>query len=80
MVMNENHKFIITDTSFTKHPTSFQLKEIAKSAARIAKIFGWKPRVAMTSFATFGKPRLMNSKNVEEAVKLMDKDESINFE
>lgn len=80
MVMNENHRFIITDTSFTKHPTAFQLKEIAKSAARIAKIFGWTPRVAMTSFATFGKPRLMNSKNVEDAVKLMDKDDSINFE
>lgn len=80
MVMNENHRFIITDTSFIKHPNAFQLKEIAKSAARIAKIFGWVPRVAMTSFATFGKPRLMNSKTVEDAINLMNKDESINFE
>jgi malate dehydrogenase (oxaloacetate-decarboxylating)(NADP+) len=80
MIMNDNHRFIITDTSFYKHPTARQLKDIAKSSSRLAKIFGWVPRVAMTSYATFGKPRLMNSKTVQDAIKLMDADETINFE
>lgn len=78
--MNEEKKLIIADTSFYKDPSSFELKQIAQTTAKIAKIFGWTPRVALTSFATYGRPRGSNSKVVEDAVRLLDEDESINFE
>jgi len=49
LVFNEEKKFIIADTAFYKHPTSSELSGIAKSAAKIARVFGWEPRVAMCS-------------------------------
>jgi len=47
--MNEEKKFIVADTSFYNYPNSQELVGIAKSAAKIASVFGWIPRVAMCS-------------------------------
>lgn len=77
--MNEDKKVIFADTCFYKHPTSEELKNIAISAARVASKFGWVPKVSLTSFATFGKPRGHNSKTVEGAVELLQ-ESNVDFE
>jgi len=80
LIFNEEKKFIVADTAFYKHPTPEELMGIAKSAAKVARVFGWEPRVAMCSYATLGHPRNSNSHTVEKAVELMNADKSINFE
>ena len=44
------------DTSVHELPTSDQLADIAMQAARVAKRFGFTPRVALLASSTFGFP------------------------
>jgi malate dehydrogenase (oxaloacetate-decarboxylating)(NADP+) len=54
-------------------PTSEQLADIAEEAARVARRFGYDPRVAMLAYSTFGHPEGERSERVREAVKILDK-------
>ena len=46
MIVNKGKTVFIADTSVHEYPTSEQLSEIAISASRVAKLFGFEPKVA----------------------------------
>ena len=46
---------------------------VAEEAARVARRFGYDPRVAMLAYSTFGHPEGERSERVREAVKILDK-------
>ena len=52
-------------------PTAEQLAQIARSAAGVARIFGFEPRVAMLSFSNFGSVKHPEAAKVAEAVRLL---------
>jgi malate dehydrogenase (oxaloacetate-decarboxylating)(NADP+) len=51
-------------------PGAEQLAEMAKSAARVVRLFGIDPKIAFLSHSTFGKPVSRNTKHVRDAQKL----------
>ncbi len=46
----------IGDTNITEMPEADDLVQIAMQAARTARRFGVEPRLAFTSYSTFGNP------------------------
>jgi malate dehydrogenase (oxaloacetate-decarboxylating)(NADP+) len=67
------------DTSVHELPSSEQLADIAVQAARVAKRFGYTPRVALLASSTFGYPRSERSERIVEAVHILDK-RQVDFE
>jgi malate dehydrogenase (oxaloacetate-decarboxylating)(NADP+) len=67
------------DTSVHEFPTSEQLADIAVQAARVARRFGYTPRVALLASSTFGYPRSERSERIVEAVHILDK-RQVDFE
>ncbi|HUO97423.1 MAG TPA: NADP-dependent malic enzyme [Rhizomicrobium sp.] len=67
------------DTSVHELPTSDQLADIAVQAARVARQFGYTPRVALLAHSTFGFPRSERSERIVEAVHTLDK-RQVDFE
>ncbi len=61
----------IADTAIHDMPTGLELADIAQGAASVAKRFGYKPRVALLAFSSFGYPRTERSSEVREAVKIL---------
>ena len=56
MVVNKGKTVFIADTSVHEYPTSEQLSEIAISASRVARLFGFEPKLAFLSHSTIGQP------------------------
>ncbi|GAA0553246.1 malate dehydrogenase (oxaloacetate-decarboxylating)(NADP+) [Rhizomicrobium palustre] len=69
----------VADTSVHEHPTSEQLADIAVQSARVAKHFGYTPRVALLASSTFGYPRNERSERIVEAVNILDR-RQVDFE
>jgi malate dehydrogenase (oxaloacetate-decarboxylating)(NADP+) len=67
------------DTSVHDLPTSEQLADIAVQAARVARRFGYTPRVALLASSTFGYPRSERSERIVEAVHILDR-RQVDFE
>jgi len=53
-------------------PNPEQLAGIAEEAARVARRFGYQPRVAFLSYSTFGYPKGERAANVREAVRVLE--------
>ena len=53
-------------------PTAEQLADFATQTAKVARIMGHEPRVAMVSFSNFGNPMLEQSDIIRDAVDLLD--------
>lgn len=70
---------IIADSHIHELPDSPTLVEIAKGAARQARLFGQEPRVAFLSFSNFGAPMREKAQWVRDAVALLDT-QSVDFE
>ncbi len=70
---------LIADTSIHDMPSSRELANIAKEAARVARRLGYEPRVAMLAYSTFGNPKGERSERVREAVEILD-GEGVDFE
>jgi len=51
-----------------------QLAEMAKSAARVVRLFGFDPKVAFLSHSTFGQPATDRTKRLSDAVEILKKD------
>ena len=56
MVVSKGKTIFVGDTSVNEYPSSEELAEIAISAARVVKLFGFVPKVAFVSHSTFGQP------------------------
>ena len=73
MVVNKGKTVFIADTAVHEYPTSQQLADIAVSASRVARLFGFEPKVAFLSHSTFGQPITSRTKHIRDAVEILKK-------
>ena len=78
MVVNKGKTVFIGDTSVHEYPTSEQLAEIAISAARVVRLFGFDPKIAFLSHSTFGQPLTSRTKHIRDAVEIL-KNKKVDF-
>ena len=72
VIVSRSHTVLIADTAVTERPTAEQYAAIAMRASSFARRMGLEPRVAFTSYTTFGNPPGMHIEALREAVKLLD--------
>ncbi len=78
LVVNRGKTIFICDTSVIEYPDAKQLAEMAKSAARVVRLFGFDPKVAFLSHSTFGEPATDRTKRLSDAVEILKKS-NVNF-
>ncbi len=78
LIVNRGKTIFICDTSVIEYPDSKQLAEMAKSSARVVRLFGFDPKVAFLSHSTFGEPATDRTKRLSDAVEILKK-EKVNF-
>ena len=71
MIVNKGKTVFIADTAVNEYPTSKQMAEIAKSASRVVRLFGFDPKVAFLSHSTFGQPITSRTKHIRDAVDIL---------
>ena len=79
MIVSKGKTVFIGDTSVHEYPTSEQLSEIAISAARVVRLFGFDPKVAFVSHSTFGQPLTSRTKHIRDAVEILQ-DKKVDFQ
>ncbi len=79
MVVAKGKTIFVGDTSVNEYPSSEELAEIAISAARVVKLFGFIPKVAFVSHSTFGQPLTNRTKHIKKAVEIL-KDKNVDFD
>ncbi len=78
LIVNRGKTIFICDTSVIEYPDANQLAEMAKSAARVVRLFGFDPKVAFLSHSTFGEPATDRTKRLSDAVEILKK-EKVDF-
>ncbi len=79
LVVYKGKTIFVGDTSVHEYPTSEQMAEIAISASRVVRLFGFEPKVAFVSHSTFGQPLTSRTKHIKNAVEIL-KEKKVNFE
>ena len=74
MVVSKGKTVFIGDTSVNEYPSSEELANIAISSARVARLFGFDPKVAFLSHSTFGEPATDRTKRLSDAVNILKAD------
>ncbi len=74
LIVNRGKTIFICDTSVIEYPDANQLAEMAKSAARVVRLFGFDPKVAFLSHSTFGEPATDRTKRLSDAVEILKND------
>jgi malate dehydrogenase (oxaloacetate-decarboxylating)(NADP+) len=72
VIVGRHHTVLIADTAVTERPTAQQYAAIAMRSSAFARRMGLEPRVAFTSYTTFGNPPGMHVEELREAVTLLD--------
>jgi malate dehydrogenase (oxaloacetate-decarboxylating)(NADP+) len=72
VVVSRGSTVLIADTAVTERPTAEQYAAIAMRSSAFARRMGLEPRVAFTSYTTFGNPPGMHIEGLREAVKMLD--------
>ena len=78
LIVNRGKTIFICDTSVIEYPDAKQLAEMAKSAARVVRLFGFDPKIAFLSHSTFGQPATDRTKRLSDAVEILKK-EKVDF-
>ena len=78
LVVNRGKTIFICDTSVIEYPDANQLADMASSAARVVRLFGFDPKVAFLSHSTFGQPITDRTKRISDAVKIL-KSRNVDF-
>ncbi len=73
LVVNRGKTIFICDTSVIEYPDANQLANMAMSASRVVKLFGFDPKVAFLSHSTFGEPVTDRTKRISDAVEILKK-------
>ncbi len=73
LIVNRGKTIFICDTSVIEYPEANQLADMAISAARVVRLFGFDPKVAFLSHSTFGEPLTDRTKRISDAVKILKK-------
>ncbi len=79
MIITSKRTVFIADTQVNDFPSAEDLTKIATSSVRVAKLFGFEPKVAFLSHSTFGKPLSRNTKHVRDAIDLL-KSRKVDFD
>ena len=79
LVVHKGKTIFVGDTSVHEYPSSEQMSQIAISAARVVRLFGFEPKVAFVSHSTFGQPLTSRTKHIKNAVEIL-KEKNVNFE
>ena len=79
MIVNKGKTVFIADTAVNEYPSAEQLSEIAISAARVVRLFGFNPKVAFLSHSTFGQPVTSRTKHIKDAVDILQ-DKKVDFQ
>tara|TARA_B100001057_G_scaffold242706_1_gene243048 strand:- start:6870 stop:9152 length:2283 start_codon:yes stop_codon:yes gene_type:complete len=79
LVVHKGKTIFVADTSVHEYPTSEEMSEIAISAARVVRLFGFNPKVAFVSHSTFGQPITSRTKHIRNAVDIL-KEKNVDFE
>ena len=79
LVVHKGKTIFVGDTSVHEYPTSEQMADMAVSAARVVRLFGFDPKVAFVSHSTFGQPSTSRTKHIKNAVEIL-KNRNVNFE
>jgi malate dehydrogenase (oxaloacetate-decarboxylating)(NADP+) len=72
VVVSRGQTVLIADTAVTERPTAEQYAAIALRSSAFARRMGLDPRVAFTSYTTFGNPPGMHVEGLRAAVQLLD--------
>ena len=73
MIIAKGKTVLVADTNVEDFPKAERLVEIAISCVRVARLFGFDPKVAFLSHSTFGKPVSRNTKHVRDAIEMLKK-------
>ena len=79
MMVFKGRTILVADTNVQDFPSSERLVAVSKSCVRVAKLFGFDPKVAFLSHSTFGKPISRNTKHVRDAIEIL-KSEKVDFD
>ncbi len=79
LVVYKGKTIFVGDTSVHEYPSAKQMSEMAISAARVVRLFGFDPKVAFVSHSTFGQPSTSRTKHIKDAVELL-KEKKVDFE
>ena len=79
MMVFKGRTILVADTNVQDFPSSERLVAVSKSCVRVAKLFGFDPKVAFLSHSTFGKPISRNTKHVRDAIEIL-KNEKVDFD
>ena len=72
-VVARGRTVLVADTVVNEMPEAERLADIAVAAAGAARKIGLEPRVAMTSYSTFGYPESDRSDQLREAVQVLER-------
>ena len=78
-VLARGRTVLVADTMVHEMPEAEELANIAEAAAGAARKLGLEPRVAMTSYSTFGYPASERSDNLRDAVTILES-RAVDFE
>jgi len=79
MITLKGKTILVADTNVQDFPSPQRLVKVSKSCVRVARLFGFDPKVAFLSHSTFGKPISKNTKHVRDAIELLKK-EKVDFD
>ena len=73
LIVNRGKTIFLCDTSVIEYPDANQLADMAESASRVVRLFGFDPKVAFLSHSTFGQPATDRTKRISDAVEILKK-------
>jgi malate dehydrogenase (oxaloacetate-decarboxylating)(NADP+) len=79
LIVSKGKTILVADTNVEDFPSAQRLANVSKSCVRVARLFGFDPKVAFLSHSTFGKPVSKNTKHVRDAIELLKK-EKVDFD
>ena len=79
MITLKGKTILVADTNVQDFPSPERLVKVSKSCVRVARLFGFDPKVAFLSHSTFGKPISKNTRHVRDAIDLLKK-EKVDFD
>jgi len=71
IMVNRGRTVFVADITVHEIPTAEKLVQIAISSSRVARLFGFDPKVAFLSHSTFGTPKSRSTKNMRDAVEIL---------
>ena len=73
MIVSKGKTILVADTNVQDFPSSERLVNVSKSCVRVARLFGFDPKVAFLSHSTFGQPLTSRTKHIRDAVEILKK-------